>query len=58
MLEHFADALVGFGGALEVLLGADLLADIFGLCSDVLSVCMLALSSRLWCCVLDLPVLV
>lgn len=31
MLEHFADALVGLGRALEVLLGADLLAHILGL---------------------------
>ena len=31
MLEHLSNALVGLGGALEVLRGADLLADILGL---------------------------
>ena len=37
VLEHFANAFVGLGGALKVLLGADLLADVFGLCSGVVS---------------------
>jgi hypothetical protein len=31
VLEHLSDALVGLGGALEVLRGANLLADILGL---------------------------
>lgn len=31
MLENFPDALVRLCGALEVLLGADLLADVLGL---------------------------
>lgn len=31
MLEHFADALVGLSRALQVLVGADLLADLLAL---------------------------
>jgi hypothetical protein len=31
VLEHLSHTLVGLGGALEVLRGADLLADILGL---------------------------
>ena len=31
VLENLADAFIGLGGALEVFLGADLLADVFGL---------------------------
>ena len=38
MLENLADTLVGLGGALEVLLGTDLLADVFGLGADVSAV--------------------
>ena len=31
MLEHFSDTLVGLGGALEILLGTNLLSDVLGL---------------------------
>jgi hypothetical protein len=31
VLEHFPDTLVGLGGALEILLGTNLLADVLGL---------------------------
>jgi len=31
VLKDFADAVVGFGGAFEVFVGADLLADVLGL---------------------------
>lgn len=31
VLEHFPDAFIGLGRALEVFLGANLLADVFGL---------------------------
>ena len=37
MLEDFADAVVGFGGAFEVFVGADLLADVLGLGGDELA---------------------
>lgn len=35
MLKHLTDALVGLGGALEVLVGANLLADLLTLCNRV-----------------------
>lgn len=38
MLEDLANTFVGLGGALEVLLSADLLADILGLCRSAVSI--------------------
>ena len=35
MLKHVTDALVGLGGAFEVLVGTNLLADLLALCNSV-----------------------